>query len=120
PFDKLDHITIPITVAFAMENAGLITYGVPLLLAKPCEATPRCRRLFANIGTHEIADQWFGDLVTMVWWDDLWLNEAFATWIAEKIVDQWRTDYDRGAGRIYARAEAIDTDALVSARQIRE
>jgi alanyl aminopeptidase len=56
----------------------------------------------------------------MAWWDDIWLNEAFATWIAEKIVNQWRPDYDRGAARIYARAEAIDSDALVSARQIRE
>ncbi len=103
-----------------MENAGLITYGAPTLLAKPGEATPRFRRISANVGTHEIAHQWFGDLVTMVWWDDLWLNEAFATWIADKIVDQWRPDYDRGAARIGARADAIDADALVSARQIRE
>ncbi len=84
----------------------------------------RRRRAFAaasaSVGTHEIAHQWFGDLVTMVWWDDLWLNEAFATWIADKIVDQWRPDYDRGAARIDARADAIDADALVSARQIRE
>ena len=120
PFDKLDHIAIPITVNFAMENAGLITYGAPNLLAKPGAATPRYRRIAANIGTHEISHQWFGDLVTMAWWDDLWLNEAFATWIADKIVDRWRPDYDRDAARIDARAEAIDADALVSARQIRE
>ena len=120
PFDKLDHITIPITVNFAMENAGLITYGAPNFLAKPGAATPRFRRIAANIGTHEVAHQWFGDLVTMVWWDDLWLNEAFATWIADKIVNQWRPDYDRGAARIDARADAIDADMLVSARQIRE
>jgi alanyl aminopeptidase len=56
----------------------------------------------------------------MRWWDDIWLNEAFATWIAEKIVDQWRPDYDRGAAHINARAQAIDSDALVSARRIRE
>jgi len=120
PFDKLDHIAIPITVNFAMENAGLITYGAPTLLAKPGATTPRFRRISASVGTHEISHQWFGDLVTMNWWDDLWLNEAFATWIADKVVDQWRPDYDRGAARIGARADAIDADALVSARQIRE
>ena len=120
PFDKLDHITIPITVNFAMENAGLITYGAPGLLAKPGHETPRFRRAAANVGAHEISHQWFGDLVTMQWWDDLWLNEAFATWMAEKIVDQWRPDYDRGAARIEERAEAIDADALTSARQIRQ
>ena len=120
PFDKLDHITIPITVNFAMENAGLITYGAPGLLAKTGEATPRFRRGSANVGAHEISHMWFGDLVTMQWWDDLWLNEAFATWMAEKIVDQWRPDYDRGSARIEERAGAIESDALVSARQIRE
>ena len=120
PFDKLDHITIPITVNFAMENAGLITYGAPGLLAKPGAVTPRFRRGSASVGAHEISHMWFGDLVTMRWWDDLWLNEAFATWMADKIVDQWRPDYDRGAARIEARSDAIEADALVSARQIRE
>jgi len=120
PFDKLDHIAIPLTVGFAMENAGLITYGAAGLLAKPGAATPRFRHAAANVGAHEIAHQWFGNLVTMQWWNDIWLNEAFATWIAEKIVDQWRPDYDRGAARVDARAEAIDEDLLVSARRIRE
>jgi alanyl aminopeptidase len=120
PFDKLDHIAIPLTVGFAMENAGLIAYGMPILLAKPGEASPRFRRVSANVGAHEIAHQWFGNLVTTAWWDDIWLNEAFATWIAEKTVDRWRPDYDRGAARIEARAEAMDADALASARRIRE
>jgi len=120
PFDKLDHITIPITVNLAMDNAGSITYASPTLLAKPGAATPRFRRISAYVGAHEIAHQWFGNLVTLAWWDDIWLNEAFATWIAEKIVDQWRPDYDRGAARIEARADAIDADTLVSARRIRE
>ena len=120
PFDKLDHIAIPLTVGFAMENAGLITYGLPILLAKPGEASPRFRRNAANVGAHEIAHQWFGNLVTTAWWDDIWLNEAFATWIAEKVVDRWRPGWDRGAGRIDARAEAMNADALPSARRIRE
>jgi alanyl aminopeptidase len=120
PFDKLDHVAIPLTVAFAMENAGLITYGEAAFLAKRGAETPRYRRIAANIGAHEIAHQWFGNLVTTAWWDDIWLNEAFATWIAEKIVNQWRPDYDRGAARVSERAVAIDADALTSARQIRE
>ncbi|MET0442574.1 MAG: M1 family metallopeptidase, partial [Casimicrobiaceae bacterium] len=120
PFDKLDHIAIPLTVGFAMENAGLITYGAPLLLAKRNAATPRFRRNAANIGAHEIAHQWFGNLVTPAWWDDIWLNEAFATWIAEKAVERWRPDYYRGAARVASRAEAIDADVLTSARRIRE
>jgi len=120
PFDKLDHIAIPLTVGFAMENAGLITYGAPVLLAKSGAATPRFRRGAANVGAHEIAHQWFGNLVTNAWWDDIWLNEAFATWIAEKMVQQWRPDYDRGAARVGERAVAINADALASARKIRE
>ena len=120
PFTKLDHVAIPLTVGFAMENAGLITYGMPNLLAPPGAATPRFRRSAANIGAHEMSHQWFGNLVTTAWWDDIWLNEAFATWIADKMVDRWRPDYDRGAARIQARAQAIDADTLASARRIRE
>src|SRR4029078_1520587 len=84
PFEKLDHIAIPLTTYFAMENVGLITYGMPVLLAKPGEADPRFLRGAANVGTHEIAHQWFGNLVTTAWWDDIWLNEAFATWLAAR------------------------------------
>ena len=97
PYEKLDQIAIPLTVAFAMENVGMITYGATNLLAKPDAATPRFRHGAANIGAHEMAHQWFGNLVTTQWWDDIWLNEAFATWFAAKMVDQWQPDYERGA-----------------------
>jgi alanyl aminopeptidase len=120
PYEKLDHIAIPLTVGFAMENAGLITYGSPTLLAKPGADSPRFRRIAANIGAHEIAHQWFGNLVSPMWWDDLWLNEAFASWFAEKIVDRWQPDYERGTIRVHERAEAMMEDALPSARRIRE
>jgi alanyl aminopeptidase len=102
-----------------MENAGLITYGAPILL-QPASATPAFRHGVANIGAHEMAHQWFGNLVTMQWWDDIWLNEAFATWFAEKIVDAWQPGYERGAGRVQARAYAMETDRLLSARRIRQ
>jgi cytosol alanyl aminopeptidase len=120
PFDKLDHIAIPLNVGFAMENAGLITYGARGVLAKPDAETARFRHGSASVGAHEMSHQWFGNLVTTAWWDDIWLNEAFATWIAEKMVDQWRPDYERGAARAEERADAIKADALISARQIRE
>src|SRR4030095_12635602 len=113
-------IAIPRTVGFAMENAGLITYGAPILLAMRNAATPRFRRNAANLGAHEIAHQWFGNLVTPAWWDDIWLNEAFATWIAEKAVERWRPDYYPGAARGASRAHAIGADVLTSARRIRE
>lgn len=120
PYEKLDQIAIPLTVGFAMENVGLITYGAPNLLAKSDAATPRFRHSTANVGAHEMAHQWFGNLVTTAWWDDIWLNEAFATWFAAKMVDQWQLDYERGAGRSVERAEAIAEDMLTSARRIRE
>ena len=69
PYEKLDHIAIPLTTYFAMENVGLITYGMPVLLAKPGEADPRFRRSAAT-SAREIAHQWFGNLVTTAWWDD--------------------------------------------------
>ena len=119
-YRKLDQVAIPLSVSFAMENVGLITYGANGFLAKPGEATPRFRHGAASVGAHEMSHQWFGDLVTTAWWDDIWLNEAFATWMAAKIVDEWRPDYERGAARSAERAEAIAEDMLDSARRIRE
>jgi cytosol alanyl aminopeptidase len=119
-YQKLDQIAIPLTVGFAMENVGLITYGAPNVLAKPDAATPRFRHGSASVGAHEMSHQWFGDLVTAAWWDDIWLNEAFATWFASKMVDDWEPGYEHGAARSSERAEAIAEDMLVSARRIRE
>jgi aminopeptidase N len=119
-YKKLDQIAIPLTVGFAMENVGLITYGAPNVLAKPGAATPRFRHGSTSVGAHEMSHQWFGDLVTAAWWDDIWLNEAFATWFASKMVDDWDPGYEHGAARSEERAEAIGEDMLVSARRIRE
>lgn len=120
PFAKLDQIAIPLNVRLAMENAGLVTYGAPILLQPGAAAPPAFRHALANIGAHEMAHQWFGNLVTTAWWDDIWLNESFATWFAEKMVDAWQPGYERGAQRVHARAAAIEVDSLRTARRIRE
>ncbi|HTS82604.1 MAG TPA: M1 family aminopeptidase [Myxococcaceae bacterium] len=118
-FGKLDQVGIPDFEAGAMENAGLITYREVALLLDPATAPLSIQKRVAEVVTHELAHQWFGNWVTMVWWDDLWLNEAFATWMAYKIVDQWRPqwrvwlDFDAG------KATALHLDALRSTHPIR-
>jgi alanyl aminopeptidase len=119
PYEKLDSIVMPIS-NFAMENVGLITYGQSLLLSKPDEDTLNRRRGCANVVAHEMAHQWFGDLVTTAWWDDIWLNEAFATWMADKIVEEWKPDWHADIDRIEERLYAMHLDSLVTARRIRQ
>src|SRR4029453_2732863 len=119
PYDKLDLVALTMPLG-ALEHPGLVTFGAQLILGRPDEETVSGKRRFAQVCIHELAHQWFGDLVTNAWWDDLWLNEAFATWIAEKMVQQWRPDYDRGAAPVGEGAIAINADALASARKIRE
>jgi puromycin-sensitive aminopeptidase len=119
PFGKLDQIGVPDFEAGAMENAGAVTFREVALLADPATAPLAVQKRVAEVITHELAHQWFGNLVTMEWWDDLWLNEAFATWMAYKIVDDWRPswriwmDFEGGKGA------ALALDALVSAHPIR-
>jgi cytosol alanyl aminopeptidase len=121
PYEKLDHLVIPQTVGFgAMENAGLVTYASNLLLAKPSDETIRFRRAYASVCAHETAHQWFGDLVTMAWWDDVWLNESFATWMTSKIIGRWKPDWGSGAARVGTRSFAMDLDSLMAARRIRQ
>ena len=121
PYEKLDHLVIPQTVGFgAMENAGLVTYSSGLLLAKPADETIRFRRAYASVCAHETAHQWFGDYVTTAWWNDIWLNEAFATWMGSKIVDRWKPEWAWAVQRASARTGAMDQDSLVTARRIRQ
>ena len=121
PYEKLDHLVIPQTVGFgAMENAGLVTYASSLLLAKAGDETIRFRRAYASVCAHETAHQWFGDYVTTAWWDDIWLNEAFATWMAAKIVDRWKPEWRWALQRAGSRTAVMDQDSLVTARRIRQ
>lgn len=119
PYPKLDSIVMPIS-NFAMENVGLITYGESLLLSKPAKDTINRQRSCAITTAHEMAHQWFGDLVTTAWWDDIWLNEAFATWMESKIVGQWKPEWRMETSDVEDRLGAMQTDSLVTTRRIRQ
>ncbi len=88
PLPKLDHLAIPDFAAGAMENWGAVTYREIALLVHPDNSSLAAKQRVAAIVSHEMAHMWFGDLVTMAWWDDLWLNESFASWMGDKAVDQ--------------------------------
>ena len=121
PYEKLDQITIPITVAFgAMENAGLITYHSSILLIRPQDDTVMRRRNSASTITHEIAHQWFGNMVTPAWWDDIWLNEAFATWMTMRTLEQNFPDWKVEVAAVNRKANVMATDTLLSARKVRQ
>ncbi|EYF02163.1 M1 family metallopeptidase [Chondromyces apiculatus] len=121
PYEKLDVVPVPKLVSFgAMENPGLITFSMPLTLAKPDEETPSFKRGFGRIMAHELGHQWFGNLVTTAFWDDIWLNEAFADWVMSRAVKQWQPSWDEEIAQAQAAAWAMSQDALVSARKIRQ
>jgi alanyl aminopeptidase len=103
-----------------MEHPGAITYAEPILLLDPDNVTFRERRRLANVIAHEIAHMWFGNLVTMAWWDDLWLNESFAYWMAAKTVDQVYPNLRYGITTVRAAQTAMQADARATSRPIRE
>ncbi|MFT3765306.1 MAG: M1 family metallopeptidase [Minicystis sp.] len=121
PYEKLDLVAVPHLISFgAMENAGLITCAERILIARPEEETTAFQQRFAAVTGHEMAHQWFGDLVTMAWWDDVWLNEAFATWMEDKLVGPWKPEWQWELIRSKGTSGAMYGDALVSARRIRQ
>jgi alanyl aminopeptidase len=121
PYEKSDQVAIPVTFGFgAMENAGMVTYAQTILLAKPDRDTEARRRSYASVAAHELAHQWFGDLVTTAWWNDIWLNEAFATWMEQKLIREWKPEWKTAAEDVSEKLFAEGEDSLVTARKIRQ
>ncbi len=116
---KLDMIGIPDFEAGAMENWGCITYREKALLLDEKSAPLSARKLVAIDVAHEMAHQWFGDLVTMQWWDNLWLNEGFATWMEYKAVGEWQPAWDIPADAARDLNSTLDLDASPQTRTIR-
>jgi cytosol alanyl aminopeptidase len=111
PWDKLDHIAVLDLPFGATENPGLITYLDRELLAPPERDTPERQRSMRETMAHELAHQWFGNLVTQAWWDDTWLSEGFATWLGTKVSDLELPPFERGLAITETRDRMIAADS---------
>ena len=120
PYGKLDVAVVP-RFWGTMEHPGIVAMGQPLTLIKPAEETRERRFGYANILAHELAHYWFGDLVTLAWWDDTWLNEALGSWMDAIITDRaepsWRFSE---SSRPSSSAEAMEADEKLSTKSIRQ
>ena len=119
PYEKLDQLAVPL-FGGAMENPGLVTYASELILSPPKSDTIGRQRGYFNVASHELAHQWFGDLVTMSWWNDTWLNESFATWMESQIIDRLHPEWRNRVEEIQGHLGVMRQDSLVSARRIRQ
>lgn len=119
PYDKLDIIAVPDFNAGAMENAGAITYREQLLLLGDSPSVGQIKS-YASVHAHELGHQWFGNYVTPYWWDDIWLNEAFATWITSTTLQTVYPNVGYEETILRRALGAMRNDSLESARQIRQ
>jgi alanyl aminopeptidase len=120
PYDKADQLAIPLSFGGAMENPGLVTYDANIILSPPGQDSLAHQREYASIAAHELAHQWVGDLVTTEWWNDVWLNEAFATWMSSKLLSEWKPEWQTRADDQGARQGAMLDDTKTSARRINQ
>ena len=118
PGDKVDLVAIPDFAAGAMENLGCITFRDTALLIDPTSAARAELERVADVVAHEMAHMWFGDLVTMGWWEGIWLNEAFATFMEMLCVDAFRPSWDRWVGFAPSREAALTIDGVHATRPI--
>src|SRR6185437_5291634 len=120
PFGKLDLIAVPDFEAGAMENVACITYRESDMLLDPKVASIDNYENVASVVAHEMAHQWFGDLVTMKWWDNIWLNEGFATWMESKPVAQWKPEWKIPLDEVAGTNDTLSLDARNTTRPIRQ
>ena len=120
PYRKLDLLAVPEFWAGAMENAAAITFQENILLIDPRAAGVEQRRGLVLVTAHELAHMWFGDLVTMRWWDDLWLNESFASWMGDRIADETYPEFKAQLAQVMSMQTAMETDAHLSTRAMRQ
>jgi aminopeptidase N len=120
PLPKLDNVAGPGQSQFfgAMENWGAIFTFERILLLDPAITSEADRQAIFSVEAHEMAHQWFGDLVTMAWWDDLWLNEGFASWMASRATQHFHPDWGADIGQVAAREEAMELDSFKSTHPI--
>ena len=119
PFEKLDLIAVPEYWPGAMENPGAITFSEAILLVDPKAASVAQRSGLAGTTAHELAHMWFGDLVTMKWWDDLWLNESFADWMGDKIAHQVYPEFHADLAELQSIQGTMIGDSRPSSQAIR-
>jgi aminopeptidase N/puromycin-sensitive aminopeptidase len=120
PYGKLDLIGLPDFSAGAMENTGCITFREVILLIDEKEGSVDLKKTIASVIAHEMAHQWFGDLVTMKWWDDIWLNEGFATWMSSKPIEAWKPEWNFNLDDVSQTAGTLNTDSLANTRPIHQ
>ena len=120
PYGKLDLIGLPDFSAGAMENTACITFRESLLLLDPEHASVQTHKSVASVIAHEMAHQWFGDLVTMQWWNDVWLNEGFATWMSSKPLEAWKPEWQSQLDVVQDTVRALSTDSLTNTRPIHQ
>jgi len=120
PYGKLDLVGIPDFSAGAMENTGCITFREVILLIDEKQGSVDLKKTIASVIAHEMAHQWFGDLVTMKWWDDVWLNEGFATWMSSKPIQKWRPEWNFDLDDVSNTGGTLNVDALENTRPIHQ
>jgi len=120
PFGKLDHVGVADFRSGAMENAGAVLYRDAALFLDEKRATPEDMRGTASVISHETAHMWFGDIVTMRWWNDIWLNEGFASWATYKPLAAWRPEWKMELRNVHGIAGAMSADSLHTSRRIRQ